>query len=453
MAFSDSEVHSIISCAKSCSALKEYEKLKKQYDEQRLELNQTSYNLSNHKRGLAVLEEQILHYRENESKFNDDIAVLKRDLDYKIAVNVALREELEKVTKANENIQITCNTLDHQSKCIDKIWEAQVVNKAKSGIGYKSVPPPYRGVPSPPGIDLAHTGLEEFQEPQMIYGQKSSPKIEKTEETKECFESASDTSLVDEDVSKAKSEIKVDVNNVPKVAKIENNKPVRNTVRYAEMYRSQPRGNQRNWNNMKSQQLGSDFVMLNKACFVCGSFDHLSAYCEYNPWKKVTSRDTRVFGNKQPRVNNYVSNHTHSNVKIIPRSVVLNSGTRQFCSARQNKTMYPRPTVSRAKPKFSNYKQAQTVNKSFLNKTARSNQKWVPKVSTAKPAVPTVRPKVPTDRQKKAVKGNMGNGMIATAQWVWRPITGDKASMVLKKHTYIDARGRVKSVMAWVSNV
>ena len=77
----------------------------------------------------------------------------------------------------------------------------------------------------------------------------------------------------------------------------------------------------------------------------------------------------------------------------------------------------------------------------------------MPKVSTAKPAVPTVRPKVSTDRQKKAVKGNMGNGMKVTAQWVWRPITGDKASMVLKKHTYIDARGRVKSVMAWISNV
>ena len=77
----------------------------------------------------------------------------------------------------------------------------------------------------------------------------------------------------------------------------------------------------------------------------------------------------------------------------------------------------------------------------------------MPKVSTAKPAVPTVRPKVSTDRQKKAVKRNMGNGMKATAQWVWRPITGDKASMVLKKHTYIDARGRVKSVMAWISNV
>ncbi|GKC76073.1 hypothetical protein Tco_1126847 [Tanacetum coccineum] len=36
-----------------------------------------------------------------------------------------------------------------------------------------------------------------------------------------------------------------------------------------------PRGNQRNWNNMMSQKLGSNFEMFNKACYVCGSFDHL----------------------------------------------------------------------------------------------------------------------------------------------------------------------------------
>ncbi|GJR56872.1 putative ribonuclease H-like domain-containing protein [Tanacetum coccineum] len=42
-------------------------------------------------------------------------------------------------------------------------------------------------------------------------------------------------------------------------------KPDKEPVKYAEMYKSQgPRGNQRNWNNQKSQQLGSDFVMYNK---------------------------------------------------------------------------------------------------------------------------------------------------------------------------------------------
>nr|GEU71905.1 ribonuclease H-like domain-containing protein [Tanacetum cinerariifolium] len=43
-----------------------------------------------------------------------------------------------------------------------------------------------------------------------------------------------------------------------------------------------PRGNQRNWNNMMSQRLKSNFEMYNKACYVCGSFDHLQANFHYH---------------------------------------------------------------------------------------------------------------------------------------------------------------------------
>nr|GEX77617.1 ribonuclease H-like domain-containing protein [Tanacetum cinerariifolium] len=59
----------------------------------------------------------------------------------------------------------------------------------------------------------------------------------------------------------------------PSVDKVEveiskqNKKPAMRPVKYAEMYRTQrPRGNQSNRNNLKSYQLGSNFVMYNKAC-------------------------------------------------------------------------------------------------------------------------------------------------------------------------------------------
>ncbi|GJX03745.1 hypothetical protein Tco_0189661 [Tanacetum coccineum] len=41
-----------------------------------------------------------------------------------------------------------------------------------------------------------------------------------------------------------------------------------------------PRGNKRNWNQQMSQKLGNDFEMFNKACHVCGSFDHLKNDCK-----------------------------------------------------------------------------------------------------------------------------------------------------------------------------
>ena len=83
MAFSDSEVHILEKCSNSCRALKDYENVKKQYDDLRVEFNQVNSSLTNHKRGLAVLEEQIVFYRQNESNFSDEIGLLKRDLQLK----------------------------------------------------------------------------------------------------------------------------------------------------------------------------------------------------------------------------------------------------------------------------------------------------------------------------------------------------------------------------------
>jgi hypothetical protein len=44
----------------------------------------------------------------------------------------------------------------------------------------------------------------------------------------------------------------------------------------------------------------------------------------------------------------------------------------------------------------------------------------------------------------------MGNGVNASACWVWRPIQPNGAKTVLKRMNYVDARGKPKSVLAWV---
>nr|GEY29087.1 hypothetical protein [Tanacetum cinerariifolium] len=64
------------------------------------------------------------------------------------------------------------------------------------------------------------------------------------------------------------------------------------TVKYAEMYRrpsKKPtvRGNQQNWNNLKSQQLGPDISMKKQACYNCGEFSHLANDC-----RKMVQRET-----------------------------------------------------------------------------------------------------------------------------------------------------------------
>ncbi|GJT91296.1 hypothetical protein Tco_1080141 [Tanacetum coccineum] len=128
-------------------------------------------------------------------------------------------------------------------------------------------------------------------------------------------------------------EKKTVVPTIPKVDVVrpkQQEKPVRKTVRYAEMYRSQkPRGNQRNWNNQKSQQLGSDFVMNNKACFVCGSFDHLK--------KDYGKRIIKPVWKNTRRVNDHYSTRmTHSNPRrnMIPQAVLMRSGIKAVNTAK-----------------------------------------------------------------------------------------------------------------------
>ncbi|GKA67723.1 ribonuclease H-like domain-containing protein [Tanacetum coccineum] len=112
------------------------------------------------------------------------------------------------------------------------------------------------------------------------YGHKNSKSV--SEDTSNEVRESPDASLVEELVSKWGYKIVIENSIFPTVAKInfvrpqQQEKPVRKLVKYAKMYMSQtPRGNKRNWNNQKCQQLGSDFVMYNKACFVCGSFKPL----------------------------------------------------------------------------------------------------------------------------------------------------------------------------------
>nr|GEX75231.1 retrovirus-related Pol polyprotein from transposon TNT 1-94 [Tanacetum cinerariifolium] len=146
------------------------------------------------------------------------------------------------------------------------------------------------GLFSPSKLDLSNSGLEEFQQPEFEgYGPKTSNSV--SEDISNEVKESHDAPLVKELVLDDKLEKKTVF---PSVAKIEfvrpkqQEKPVRKPVKYAEMYRSQcPRGNQRNWNNQKSKQLGSDFVLYNKACFIYGSFDHVQANCNYHQRERV----------------------------------------------------------------------------------------------------------------------------------------------------------------------
>ncbi|GKC21267.1 hypothetical protein Tco_1023417 [Tanacetum coccineum] len=76
-------------------------------------------------------------------------------------------------------------------------------------------------------------------------------------------------------------------------------------------------------------------------------------------------------------------------------------------------------------------------------------------VNTARPVntVNTGRPfntARPFRSTVNTVRARGFNAVKPSACWVWRPIKPNGASLVFNKYNYINARGRSKSVMAWV---
>ncbi|GJZ35719.1 putative ribonuclease H-like domain-containing protein [Tanacetum coccineum] len=154
MTFLDSEVYNDKTCTNTC--LKNFETLKTQYDNLRVEFNKSEFNLATYKRGLASVEEQLVFYKKNKVMFCDQIAVLKRDTSFKDSEINALKSKIEKLKKEKESNQIKNNKFENASKSLDKL------------IG---------SLFAPPTIDLSNSGLEEFQKPEFEgYGPKDSKK-------------------------------------------------------------------------------------------------------------------------------------------------------------------------------------------------------------------------------------------------------------------------------------
>ncbi|GJY74862.1 hypothetical protein Tco_0479293 [Tanacetum coccineum] len=279
----------------------------KQCDDLIVKLKQTEFTTATYKRGLGTVEEQLITYRKNEVLFSKEVAVLKREVackDYEINM---LKSEFEKVKQEKDGIEFKIEKIVNASKSLDKLLGSQKTDKSKKGLGYNVVPPPHPLIYNrPKQFDLSYSGLDEFKDPKFkSYGSEDSKQEsnivcdKKSDDSKENFDDSLVKEQVSEDTSSfVESSLTVEKENVFLDKKIEfvkpknYEKPVKKLVRYAEMYKSQsPRWNQRNWNGQKSNQLGSDSVMYNKACFICGSFDHVHAYCKYHQIERMISRN------------------------------------------------------------------------------------------------------------------------------------------------------------------
>ncbi|GJU75853.1 putative ribonuclease H-like domain-containing protein [Tanacetum coccineum] len=399
-AFPDSKVHNDKTCTNTC--LKSFKTLKTQYDNLRIEFHKSEFNLATYKRGLAYVEEQLVFYKKNKVMFCDKIIVLKRDTPFKDSEINALKSEIEKLKKEKKSNLIKIDKFENASKSLDKLIGSQISDNSIKGVGfvsYNAVPPPPTGLFAPPTIDLSNSSLEEFQQHEFKgYGPKASKSVCKDtfNEVKKTLDAPLSKKLVSEKEKQTVFPTKIE-------SVKQQEKPARKLVKYVEMYRSQkPKGDQINWNNLKTQQLGGDFVMYNKSCFICGSFDHVQAHCSYHQREGMVNRNNYIRGKY-----NYFAKkaHPNSHMNMTPRTVLMKTSLKAVITTRPVKTAHPKTTVYRARPMSCFSKLAQsTIKRPYQSRTSLTNKNSNKKVNTTKEKVYTAKPKaVNTARLTSAV--------------------------------------------------
>nr|GEU60596.1 ribonuclease H-like domain-containing protein [Tanacetum cinerariifolium] len=216
------------------------------------------------------------------------------------------------------------------------------MEKCKTRLGYNVVPPPYTVNFMPPKLELVYPSLDDFVDVNESVSESviKKPNVESNEP--KTVRNENGAPIIKDWVSESEKEDNPKFQTVkPNFTKIEFVKPKTNRKPVEQIrqdtYRS-PRGNKRNWNKQMSQKLGSDFEMINKACIVCGSFDHLQKECNNHQRKFQNQKVVKPVWNYNQRVNQRnFAKYTHPCPKrnIVPRAVLMKSGIKSVNAARQ----------------------------------------------------------------------------------------------------------------------
>nr|GEV40625.1 hypothetical protein [Tanacetum cinerariifolium] len=167
----------------------------------------------------------------------------------------------------------------------------------------------------PPTLDLSFNGLDEFVNEPVVTNCKATSSEEELTVVRKYDDAPSIKEWVSDDEKEDVSQPKIEKKIVrPSIVKIEvvkskqYEKTTRETIKQVEQLRQNtqsPRGNQRNWNNMMSQKLGSNFKMFNKADkgFFVGYSLNSKAFKVFNSRTRIVEENLHIkFSESTPNV-------------------------------------------------------------------------------------------------------------------------------------------------------
>ncbi|GKB70961.1 hypothetical protein Tco_0932373, partial [Tanacetum coccineum] len=97
------------------------------YDDLLVKLDDTAFKAATYKRGLSILEAQVVKYKESEVLFSEEITLLKRSVGHKEYLMGLVKTELEKVKEEKEGFEFKLAKFEKSSKDLDDLLASQVL--------------------------------------------------------------------------------------------------------------------------------------------------------------------------------------------------------------------------------------------------------------------------------------------------------------------------------------
>nr|GEU50922.1 ribonuclease H-like domain-containing protein [Tanacetum cinerariifolium] len=403
---SSSSDNEVVSCSKACT--KAYAQLQSHYDKLTANYRKSQFDVISYQTGLESVEARLLVYQQNEYVFEEDIKLLKLEVQLRDNALVTLRQNIKKAEQERDDLKLRLEKFQTSSNNLTELLASQT--NAKTGNGYHVVPPPYTGAFMPPKLDLAfhhapnnvETDHPAFTEPDQDFSPTHRPSTP---------------------IIKDESETKTPQNVPSFVQPTKQVKPPRPSVQHVET--SIPTATPKPAIPKPTSQ---GKRKNRKACFVCKSLDHLIKDCDYHEKKmaQTTARTNAKRGNHKHYAQMPLTNPQRH---VVPTAVVTQVHFVRPVTTAAPKTKVTRPRHAKIVVTNPHSPPRRLINHSPSPKASN----FLPKVTAAK--APMVN----------AAQGGQG-------KWVWKPkcpildhvSRTSSASMTLKRFDYNDALGRSK---------
>ncbi|GJZ85658.1 putative ribonuclease H-like domain-containing protein [Tanacetum coccineum] len=360
------------SCSNECK--ESYANIKRLYDIQREQLSDASVEIKAYTQGLKKVEAQLVVHQQNQLWYEQKIKFMKIDLDDKTDVLTYHKTLLAKAQKDKNDLEVIVDKWNHSSKNLGKIINYSMSARDKFGLGFvtkggmHAVPLPMTGnyMPSGPDIEVDYS--------QFTYGPKQTQPSESESQSSEFVTCESNIST---EPSELVSEPVVNESNEECQPKVWSDAPIieeyesdsedeyvsilikqQETPSFANQQVKTPRETVKNQfthsqkPKVDKKELGYGFTV--RACFVCGSLNHLIRDCDFHEKRMAKKAEinnglNRNYGQKEIRPtwntmqrvnkqNQFVPEAVLTRTGKIPVNTAKASGTKNVNTARQSLT-------------------------------------------------------------------------------------------------------------------